>query len=59
MLERGVDAVRGLVRPVSLLAIIIGVVTFLSFGKIDEAEALGLFGGPILGFWFMERTKKS
>jgi hypothetical protein len=55
--ERAVDAVRGLVRPVALFTIMWGVVGFLAVGKVEEAEALGLLGGPILGFWFAERKR--
>ncbi len=57
MLEQAVEALRGLVRPVALFTIMWGIVGFLAVGKIEEAKALGLLGGPILGYWFAERKR--
>ncbi len=57
MLERGVEAVRSLVRPTTLLSIIGGIIGFLAVGKVEEAEMLGLLGAPILGWWFAERQQ--
>ena len=48
---------RGSVRPITLLTITGGVVGFLATGKIEEAKFLALFGGPVVGFWFKERSK--
>ena len=47
--------IRGLVRPFALFAIVGGVVVFLAFGKLEEAKFLAAFGGPVVGFWFLER----
>ncbi len=47
--------IRGLVRPFALFAIIGGVVGFLAFGKLEEAKFLAAFGGPMVGWWFLER----
>ena len=55
MTEAILKLARGLVRPLALLAIVGGVVGFLAVGKVDEAKFLAGFGGPILGFYFLER----
>lgn len=57
MIEQWVEAARGIVRPISLLAIVGGVVGFLATGRLEEAKLLAVFGGPIMGFWFKERSK--
>ena len=48
---------RGLVRPVSLLAIT-GAIIAAVFVRLLPAEALLAIGGPILGWWFKERAER-
>ena len=48
---------RGLVRPVSLLAIV-GAIIAAVFVRLLPAEALLAIGGPILGWWFAERKER-
>ena len=55
VVKAALDFVRGIVRPVSLLAIVGGVVGFLATGRLEEAKYLATFGGPIVGFYFLER----
>lgn len=58
MITEVVNAVRSLVRPVSLLAIVGGVLGFAATGNMESAKFLAAFGGPILGWWFAERNKR-
>lgn len=48
---------RGLVRPVSLLAIV-GAIIAAVFVRLLPPEALLGIGGPILGWWFAERKER-
>ena len=48
---------RGLVRPVSLLAII-GAIIAAVFVRLLPPEALLGIGGPIVGWWFAERKER-
>ncbi len=57
MIAEVVNAVRSLVRPVSLLAIVGGVVGFAAAGNMESAKFLAAFGGPVLGWWFAERKR--
>jgi hypothetical protein len=49
--------IRGLVRPVALLAIT-GAIIAAVFVRLLPAEALLAIGGPILGWWFKERADR-
>ena len=54
------DFIRGIVRPLTLLIVVSGVVGLLVYYGItvDAKEAALLligFGGPVLLFWFKER----
>jgi len=53
-----VEITRGLVRPIALISIILGVVGFLAASMIEEAKMLALFGAPIIGFWFGEKGQE-
>lgn len=50
--------VRGLVRPLSVLAIIGSVVALAAVSKLEEAQFVATFGGPIVGWWFVSRERK-
>lgn len=50
---------RGSVRPLAVLSVIGGVIGFLATGQLEGAKFLAAFGGPILGWWFLERTARN
>ena len=57
---KSLKLIRGIVRPIALLAVVGGVVGLSIYHGItvDAKEAalfLAAFGGPIIGFWFKER----
>jgi len=57
VLKAALDFVRGIVRPVSLMAVVGAVIAFLAQGMLEEAKFMAAFGGPILGWWFAERHR--
>lgn len=51
------DLVRGLTRPVALLALVAAIIAAVFVGLLP-AEALLGTGGPVLGWWFKERSDR-
>ena len=51
------ELARGLVRPITLLAIV-GAIIAAVFVRLLPPEALLGVGGPILGWWFKERAER-
>jgi hypothetical protein len=56
-----INNIRSLVRPLALGAIVAGVVYLCVFdiGGNEGLVALSAFGGPIVGWWFHERSQKN
>lgn len=51
--------IRGIVRPVAVLAIIGAVIGFAAIGSLEAAKFVAAFGAPTIGFWFAERSHRN